>query len=83
MNNMDYPVVVIGKVANRQSKQKNAKESLEVVAEGSGLVLFIVKNMFVMFKIFQESYTSCILCPGYFIISCMTDPMKQNSSYLF
>ena len=52
MNNMDYLVVVIGKVANRQLKFKNAKESLEIVAEGSGVVLFIVKNMFVMLKIF-------------------------------
>ena len=51
-NNMDYLVVVIGKVAKHQFKQKNANGSLEIVAEGSGVLLFIVKNMFVMLKIF-------------------------------
>ena len=51
-NNMDYLVVVIGKVTKYQLKQKNAKESLEIVAEGCGVLLLIVKNMFVMLKIF-------------------------------
>ena len=50
MNIMDYLVVVIGKVTNCELKE-NTKESLEIVAEGSEALLFIVKNMFVMLKI--------------------------------
>ena len=34
-------------------------------------------------KLWQKGVEYCCLCPGYFIISCMTDPMKQGSSYLF
>ena len=37
-------VVVIGKVANCELKQENSEEGLEIVAEVSELLLFIVKK---------------------------------------